>query len=195
MPLNQVEQVEEKTAEIKAKRNEIPNPQNNLKQADIMAKLGSVFNELLKKPEVDQFFNMFKASNGEYNFDMKMLLENGKIQENLDNEENAKNQADNTIDILKKRSVEDKEPKSLELKESSEKTEKKPENVNAYGNYMSFIPGGADGGSKANPAAGNYMSFIPGGLGGKSGDASSKGKPAAPAGGNYMSFIPQGFGM
>lgn len=48
------------------------------KQNEIIHKLDDIFKDLLKKPEFNKLFGIFgKTINGEYNFDMDMLLENG----------------------------------------------------------------------------------------------------------------------
>lgn len=88
-------------------KRKITNPSN---RNDLIKKLGGVFDEILKKPETNTFFNMMRASNGEYNFDLDMLLENGPAKEGSQIAENEE------VSDVVKRSVKTNGGKSSKFK-------------------------------------------------------------------------------
>ncbi len=114
------------------------------KQKEIVERLGGLVTDLLKRPETNEFLSMFKDSNGEYNFDLNMLFENGNILGSTDDKAEEKEAvAEGTGEVVKR----------------SEEIEAK---------------GAGKGNAGGMQGLGDYMKFIPGGMGGGSGDSKSK---------------------
>ena len=79
-------------------------------KSDLVKKLSSVFDEMMRKPETNQLFNLIRGNTGEYNFDLDMLIENGGARGGSDlpveNEE---------VSDVVKRSVKDEKSMTLAL--------------------------------------------------------------------------------
>ncbi len=105
------------------------------KQKELVEKLGGLVTDLLKRPETSQFLNMFKDNNGEYNFDLSMLLENGNIISSDEKEEGKEIVTEGTGEIVK-RSEDD------QVKEANKSN---PGGFSGMGDYTKFIPGGMGG--------------------------------------------------
>ncbi len=105
------------------------------KQKEIVERLGGLVTDLLKRPETNEFLSLFKDSNGEYNFDLNMLFENGNIMGSTDDKaEEREAVAEGTGEVVKR-------SEEVEAKGAGKG------NAGGMGDYMKFIPGGMGGGS------------------------------------------------
>lgn len=108
-PLNQDQQFNTQNQSNKLNSNIVLNKRT--KQNEIIHKLDGIFKDLLKKPEFNKLFGIFgKTINGEYNFDMDMLLENG---------DHLVSSADKDVDELIERSKKSLKKYKQKKKESS----------------------------------------------------------------------------
>lgn len=154
------------------------NKRSHVKKNQMTDKLGELVEGLLKKPEMNSLLDMFKGNSGAYNFDLNMLLENGEVTDDGNNEKK-----ENVLKKRSRRSTEDSKRTQKNKDKEEEEGEEPEENKEKKG---------------TQPGMGmNYMSFIPGGFGGSQGAKGSKSSKGAQSGGgmmNYMSFIPGSMG-